>query len=120
MLVVDDESAVRQTAAALCRSLGLDVIEAADGHEALRKLEKNPGVRLVLLDWTMPRLDGAATAAEIRRKRPGLPVVVMSGYSESDLQGQMEALGVGRLGAFLKKPFSLDQLTAALREALGQ
>ena len=118
ILVVDDEPAVRQTASALCRALGLDVIEAADGLEALRTLEKNPAVRLVLLDWTMPRLDGAATAAEIRRTRPTLPVVVMSGYSETELLGRFASMGVGRLGAFLKKPFTLEQLTAALREAL--
>jgi two-component system cell cycle sensor histidine kinase/response regulator CckA len=64
----------------------------------------------------MPRLDGAATAAEIRRTRPEVPVVVMSGYSETELQERFAALGLGR-AAFLKKPFSLDQLAAALRAA---
>jgi two-component system, cell cycle sensor histidine kinase and response regulator CckA len=115
VLVVDDEESVRHAAAALCRALGFDVIEAADGCEALRKVEKHPGVALVLLDWTMPRCDGASTAAELRRARPDLPVVIMSGYSETELQERLEVLGAA---GFLKKPFNLEQMRQRLREAL--
>jgi PAS domain S-box-containing protein len=118
VLVVDDEEPVRRVAAALVASLSFVVIEAEDGRDALKKLKQHEGqVRLVLLDLTMPRLDGEQTLAELQRIASKVPVVLMSGYSERELSERFAGKG---LAAFLQKPFTREDMRTRLRQALGE
>jgi CheY-like chemotaxis protein len=110
-LVIDDERAIRDVAMLLLEDVGWEVSTAATGEEGLTSLlAMLPDV--VLLDLTMPGMGGAAALAEIRRRWPELPVVIMSGYSE-ELLADRGIVGV----AFLEKPFRGDDLHACLRAA---
>jgi PAS domain S-box-containing protein len=116
-LVIDDEPDVRELTAKMVQRAGLASLEAADGRAALELL-RDPAceIDLVLLDLTMPGLGGEETLAEIRRIRPHLPVVLMSGYSKD----YGISACAGAISGFLQKPFTRDQLTEALRLALAR
>jgi CheY-like chemotaxis protein len=100
VLVIDDEDSVRRVAARLLRSQGFDVWEAHDGRDALDRFAgRVAALRLVLVDLTMPRLGGEDTAREWRRLRPDLPVVLMSGLHQDEMDERFAGLGVS---AFLQ------------------
>ncbi|MFT3830177.1 MAG: response regulator [Opitutaceae bacterium] len=108
ILVVDDEETVRSVLARMLRSFGYEAVVAANGQEAVQLFHTGrDDFRAVLLDLTMPELDGAETFREIHRMRPELPVVLMSGYSEQDAVAKFGAAG---LAGFLQKPFQPDTL----------
>ena len=110
ILVVDDEPSVLATAQQLLSELGLDVITAASGSEALRRVSKDAAsIDTVLMDVTMPELDGVETASRILAAYPHLNVVLFSGYSSVVLPDKVDE-SVG----FLQKPFRLRELRAAL------
>ena len=116
ILVVDDEEGVRAVADALLRSMGFEVIQATDGLEALEKFQAGRGaIKAVLMDLTMPHMDGAETFRELRRLDPHCRVVLTSGYNEQD--AIHDFLGKG-LAAFVQKPFHYADLMRALRKAL--
>lgn len=118
LLVAEDEEPIRLLLVQLLTSLGFQVIEAADGHEALAKLRAHAGaVRLLLLDVTMPGLDGAATLRALRVLAPHLPVILMSGYSEGELGDRFTGAD---LAGFLHKPFTPEDLAARVRRALAE
>jgi PAS domain S-box-containing protein len=113
VLVVDDEPLMRSTLRRMLTRQGFLVEEARDGLEAL-ELMKGLAPDLVLLDVSMPRLDGASTFLELRKRGAKMPVVLMSGYSEQDaLQGVLR----DDLAGFLQKPFAPDALARALEAA---
>lgn len=114
VLVVDDEEAVRSTAAQMIAYFGYEVTQAASGQQAidLVRQRQNP-FDLVLLDLTMPGMDGFATFTALRYLRPGQRIVVFSGYSAQDARQRFAGKG---LDGFLQKPFSPE----ALREMLSQ
>ena len=116
ILVVDDEPNVRSVAGALLQRNGYTVAMAADGYEALA-LALAHGARFtaVLLDLTMPGLDGPGTLRELRLLNPTLPVLLMSGFSESDARKRMPG---DPFVSFLPKPFTADDLIQKLRELL--
>jgi CheY-like chemotaxis protein len=117
ILVVDDEESVRQVAEAHLRSMGFDVIHASDGLEALEQFKAGRGaIRAVLMDLTMPHMDGTETFRELRRLDPQCPVVLTSGYNEQDAIQDFQGKG---LAAFVQKPFQRADLVQALRRALG-
>jgi PAS domain S-box-containing protein len=118
LLLVDDEETVRSMASRMLRAMGFEVVLAGDGMEALARLEAEGGrIRAVLLDLTMPRMDGEATLRRIREISPDLPVVLCSGYDVSEGQGRFADL---TFSGFLQKPFRLAELQRALRRALGE
>ena len=109
IMVVDDEELVRRGTAEMLRSLGHDVTEAEGGAEALVTLATIPGIELVVTDYKMPRMDGADLARRIREVHPGLPILLISGYT-----GAAESVaGLLRLN----KPFGLTELAEALQHA---
>jgi PAS domain S-box-containing protein len=118
ILVVDDEEGVRNVATRLLGSMGFDVITAADGVEALACFRESAvSVRAVLMDLTMPHLDGVETFRELRQIDPDCRVVLTSGYNEQEaIQG---FLGKG-LAGFVQKPFLRADLMNAMRKALGE
>ncbi len=112
ILVVDDEETVRSVMARMLRSFGYEAVVACNGQEAVEIFHAGrDNFRAVLLDLTMPELDGAETFREIHRLRPELPVVLMSGYSEQDAVAKFGAAG---LAGFLQKPFQPDALRSRL------
>jgi len=118
ILVVDDEVLVRGMVARILEIAGLTVLLAADGAQSLDMLRRDPrGIDAVLLDMTMPGMDGLETANALRRIRPALPIVLMSGYSIKEWT--LQSAGLCDI-EFVQKPFVLASLFAAMRRALGQ
>jgi len=116
ILVVDDEETVRIVAARLLESHGYTTVLASDGREAVNIFaERGIGFRAVLLDLTMPHMNGDETFREIRRLRADVPVVLMSGFSERDTT---ERFPGRELASFIAKPFDRETLIARIREAV--
>jgi CheY-like chemotaxis protein len=119
VLVVDDEAPIRSLLRTILSVAGREVFEAADGAEALRLLEGQP-VELVLCDLRMPVMDGLETIPRIRRLAPAAQIVAMSGGGSSGVVDQLDvALQLGAAVA-LMKPFSVEELLAAMAEALAE
>jgi len=117
VLVVDDEETVRGTLTLLLGDMGFDVVLARDGREACRIFEAGPDrFALVLLDLTMPIMDGEQTFAALRRIREAARVVVMSGYSHEEAAERFAGKGVA---SFLQKPFSYEALRDIVRAVTG-
>jgi len=108
VLLADDDEGVRELVRDALERAGLEVLAAGDGREAIQLFrERADEVRAVLLDRTMPVVSGELAYEEIRRLRPDVPVVLVSGYSE---QAAVAAFGERGLSGFLKKPFSPEEL----------
>ena len=117
VLIVDDEEPVREVAQRLLARLGFTTRAATNGKEAVEIFRRDhPDFCAVLLDLTMPVMGGEEAFGEIHRLEPALPVVLMSGYSESDSASRFVGQGVA---GFLQKPFDSDRLSQALRLALN-
>jgi nitrogen-specific signal transduction histidine kinase/CheY-like chemotaxis protein len=118
VLVIDDEETVRTATDRMLRHLGFDVRLAVDGLDGLEQFRANPGAfALVLLDLTMPRLDGAKTLSAIRELRPDTPVLMMSGFSEQEVAARF---GSDRPDGFMEKPFRLARLREKVQAVLAQ
>jgi PAS domain S-box-containing protein len=115
ILVVDDEPAVRHLAKSALQRGGFDTVEAADGREALRVLQSDHDVSLVLLDLAMPELDGIQVLRIIREEGTELPVLISSGYTDQSLPD--DALGTGHTD-FLRKPYTPTELLHTVTELL--
>jgi CheY-like chemotaxis protein len=113
ILLVDDDSAVREITAAMLRDLGHVVLEAGSGGGALDLLERAPKVDLILIDFAMPGMSGAEVARRVQAKRPALPILFITGFADrTALAGVSEAQIVG-------KPFLDDELAEKVRLALA-
>ncbi|MCE1205281.1 MAG: ATP-binding protein [Holophagaceae bacterium] len=116
LLLVDDEPSARDVARRMAESLGFHVLEAADGMEALAIFElRHSELSAVLMDLTMPRMNGGQAFLGMREVNPGVPVILTSGYSEQDVLA--EFLGRG-LAGFLPKPYQASQFMTVLRRAV--
>jgi two-component system, cell cycle sensor histidine kinase and response regulator CckA len=116
ILVVDDEAYIRSGAAEALRHSGFTVLTAADGQEAVGVFREHAEtIRAVLLDLTMPNMDGAATMIQLRQIRPDVRVVLSSGYTEEEATRQFTNRD---LVGFLQKPYALKDLIASVRGAL--
>ncbi|MGD1032046.1 MAG: PAS domain-containing protein [Opitutaceae bacterium] len=113
ILVVDDEETVRTVASRLLESAGFGVVLAEDGRRALEIFKSRPQeFSAVLLDLTMPHMNGEETFQELRKIRPEVPVVLMSGFSEED---SLDRFGGRELAGFVPKPFDRESLIAKFR-----
>ncbi|MEE8558403.1 MAG: response regulator, partial [Myxococcota bacterium] len=116
VLVVDDEAEVREVVKAMAPRFGLAVMTARNGREALKLFRACADeITAVLLDMTMPEMNGEETFRELRRIRPEVPVIVMTGYSEEYAH---ERFSAERPVHFLKKPFTIESLRETLRDLL--
>jgi PAS domain S-box-containing protein len=116
VLVVDDEEVVRTVARRILESLGFAVVMAADGEQAVElvRASKQP-FAAVLMDLTMPKLDGVSALQQLRQLGLLVPVLLMSGYTEQDAVARFSGQG---LAGFLQKPFTAEMLSAKLGVAL--
>jgi two-component system, NtrC family, response regulator AtoC len=115
VMVVDDDAQLRSLVGTVLMRAGHDVVEAADGEEALRLLdEKLPD--LILTDLAMPKMDGSQLIEEVRKRDPMLPMIILTGLGTVD-----KAVEMMRKGAcdFITKPFKIDQLSGSVKKALG-
>jgi two-component system, cell cycle sensor histidine kinase and response regulator CckA len=113
--VVDDEEAVREVVGRILRRAGYRVLAAGDGASGVELFERNAAdLVCVLLDVTMPGIDGEQALAAMRRVRPAAPVVLMSGFSERELGGRYAGRG---LAGLLQKPFAPEVLLQLVRRA---
>jgi CheY-like chemotaxis protein len=114
ILLVEDDPRLRRVLSRRLRSLGYEIIEADSGVAAMAELSKRPEVALVFTDMIMP---GGMTGLELAQaavaERPGLKVLFTSGYAEPALA----RLGL-KAGAWLKKPYTADELAAKIRDVL--
>jgi len=116
VLLVDDDARVRLVTELLLRSIGFDVLATGTGREAIREFERRADeVRLVVLDVTMPDLNGDQVLTELRRRRADVPVLLCSGYSEEEMSHRFQAED---LATFLQKPYPFDTFRARLRSLL--
>ncbi|TVP45363.1 MAG: response regulator [Gemmatimonadales bacterium] len=114
VLVVDDEISVRNLASDALRQVGLQTRDAGDGIEALRILEDSPDVSAILLDLSMPGMDGTAFLEALRSRGIRVPVVLSSGYR---LQDERVRGAADLFHAFLPKPYGPHDLLRSLRDA---
>lgn len=111
VLLVDDEETVLAVGTEMLRVLGLQVITASDGIQALEQFKSNPDIDLVILDLTMPRMDGERCFSELRQLKPDIKVIMSSGYNEQEVTEKFEGKG---LTGFIQKPYKLSMLQEAL------
>lgn len=117
VLLVDDQETVRKMGETMLRRLGFAVRLAESGVVALDLFRRDPApIGCVITDLTMPGMDGWETLAALREIRPGVPVILASGYDKSWV---MKSDAAERPQAFLQKPYAKADLERALRQALS-
>ncbi len=116
VLIAEDDAAIRELTRSVLSEFGYRVIESADGEEAVRLFrEQGDGVQLLLLDVIMPKKNGRAVHEEIRKLRPDIKTLFMSGYS-ADMIGREGVLEEGVY--FISKPLSPTELLQKVRDVL--
>ena len=114
ILAVDDDSLVLTNTAAMLDDLGHRVIVASSGKEGLEALQANADIDRVISDEVMPNMAGSQFAEAVRRDRPGLPVIITSGYADMTHDGHVSNPDLPRLA----KPFSQADLSACVNEVM--
>ncbi|MDD2897438.1 MAG: response regulator [Desulfuromonadaceae bacterium] len=112
VLLVDDEETIRAIGAEMLRVLGFTTITAEDGRAGLNAYTENPGISFVILDLTMPHMDGEQCYSELRRLNPDVKVIISSGYNEQEVTQKF--IGKG-LAGFVQKPYKLSVLKEVIR-----
>lgn len=116
VLVIDDETGVRSVTARHLEKSGFQVLSAESGQRGLDLLVEHPEIGMVILDLAMPQMAGDVCFKRIREFRPGLPVIMTSGYDEA---GVAERMPGAPISGFLQKPFKRGELLAVVRHILG-
>jgi signal transduction histidine kinase len=113
ILLVDDDNAVREVTRAMLHELGYAVLEAGSGGAALDVLSREPKIDLMIVDFAMPGMNGAEVARQVKTKRPFLPILFVTGFSDrTGMAGVDEAY-------ILAKPFVYDELASKVRFCLA-
>jgi PAS domain S-box-containing protein len=117
VLVVDDEDEMRSVVVRALGRAGFQVLQARDGLEALSlHQEHRDRIRLIIMDLTMPNMDGEEACRELRRRGAAVPVVLCSGFNETEALRRFDGLD---LAGFLQKPFGLGALVERVRNLLA-
>ena len=115
ILLVDDEEIVRQTLGDYLSECGYRVDQASDGKEALAAIEKNV-YDLALVDVRMPGLDGLAFLRQVEEWQAGVPVIVITGHGNVEMESEVQRCGAA---GFMLKPVKLFELDAMLEKILS-
>lgn len=116
ILHIDDDPATRELVAHVLSDAGLTVISAPSGFDGLDQFRRRPfDFNLVLLDLTMPLMDGEQTFAHLREIRPNVPVILATGFIGEDRLDRLKDVG---LAGFIRKPIPPDELVATIRNTL--
>jgi PAS domain S-box-containing protein len=117
VLIVDDEEMIRETAAIMLEDMGFDTITAVDGLDGVAAYQRHQhDIVAVLLDMTMPRLDGEGCFRKLRQINPNVQVILSSGYNEQDATAHFSGKG---LAGFVQKPYHPDVLRDAMRQLMN-
>ena len=117
ILVIDDDDVVRTVIARMLERFGFSALTAPDGIAGVGTFREHaPIVQAVLLDMTMPNMDGVETCRALREVDPAVKVILSSGYARQDISAQLPALAVS---AYIQKPYSADELLAVLQSVLS-
>ncbi len=115
ILIVDDEAVVRRTTDAVLRHSGFNTVLAESGDEAVELLRDSAqDVAVVLLDMMMPGMGGDEAFSKMREIRPGLPIIISSGYGESQVMKYFEGRDIA---GFIQKPYTSTSLIGAIQNA---
>lgn len=115
ILLVEDESVVREITGEVLAQAGYQVIASSGPREALRAARKHPGqIDLLLTDMVMPEMTGADLAVELLDHQPDLITIFMSGYAEHDVMKSVRTTAA----IHIQKPFTIDALLTRVAEAL--
>lgn len=109
LMIVDDDPEVRSIVAEFLEDFGYDVVQAHGGHEALDLLAEHADLRMIISDIRMPDMSGIELANAATRRRRNLKIILISGYFVSQ---HIEC-------RFLRKPFRMRELEAAVRDELA-
>ena len=116
VLIADDEETVCAVGKQMLDRMGFSVLTAPDGHEALEMFRKHANeIVCVLLDLTMPHMDGVDAFRAMRRLHPGVTVILCSGYNEQDATQRFAGKG---LAGFIQKPYDMAVLREKLKKVL--
>jgi CheY-like chemotaxis protein len=117
VLVVDDEPAIRDIASRILSANGYRTITACEGNEALALFEQNRDrVKAVVSDLMMPRMDGATTIRSLRKMKPGIKTIMITGLGEEGRVAEAKSAGSDLV---LSKPFTAEQLLSSLHQLLS-
>jgi CheY-like chemotaxis protein len=117
ILLVDDEASVVTVGSRMLKALGYASLSAGGGQEAVEVFsQQGESISGVILDLSMPDMDGSETLVELRRIRPDVPVVISSGYGAEQISDRFSAQ---KPTAYIQKPFRLEDLKAVLSQAFG-
>ena len=117
ILLVEDEEGLRALNARGLQSRGYTVIEAGNGIEALAELERQGGhVDVVVSDVVMPEMDGPTLMKELKKRKPDIKIIFVSGYAEDAFE---KSLPDHEQFEFLAKPFTLKQLVTAVKQTMA-
>ncbi len=112
VLLVDDEETIRGIGTEMLKELGFSTVTANDGREALEIFKARGDISFVILDLTMPHMDGEQCFRELRRIKPDVKVILCSGYNEQEVTQKFAGKG---LSGFIQKPYRLSVLKEAVR-----
>ena len=116
ILLVEDEDTARAAMAEFLENLGYEVLQAANGHDGLAIYrERWAEIKIVISDLIMPHLNGVEMAQEIWKGHPNMPIIFVSAYGDEDVRPKLPADSI-----FFQKPFRLEQVAKAMRDALDK
>jgi signal transduction histidine kinase/CheY-like chemotaxis protein len=114
-IVCDDEPSVLEITALMVKKLGFNVLETKNGLEVLEILQARSDIDIIVLDLIMPGMDGEKTSREISKLNPNLPILLVSGYNEHEIELKYSGL---HISGFLQKPYSFDTLKEKIFELI--
>ena len=120
VFIVDDDEQVREAVGLVLKQAGYEVLEAADGEEAMTVIESHPAgfsAQVIICDLDLPKVNGHDLIAFIREKLPTVPVIVLTGYP--DVQGAQSLFKKGVVD-YLIKPGRADTLLDSVKRAIGE
>lgn len=117
ILIIDDEIDVRRVTMHMIQRMGFTTLEAVDGQQGITLFQSyGSEISCVLLDLTMPRTNGAEVLQVLRSIHMHTPIIMMSGYSESEMSTRLHATPPD---GFLQKPFTLNDIRVALQRVVN-
>jgi nitrogen-specific signal transduction histidine kinase/CheY-like chemotaxis protein len=117
ILIVDDEEMIRGVCVEMMEMLGFGTLTATDGEEALAIFrEQGDRIGLVLLDQSMPGMDGVTVFQNLRKQKPDIRVLLASGFSKEEISERFSGMG---LSGFIQKPFNLNSLSSEVQRLMA-
>ncbi len=117
VLVVDDSKAIREIEKKYLEEMGFEVLEAENGEEALKVLEEHPDIKLILLDWHMPVMNGYEFLVKMRSNPKWSDIKVMMVTTENQQKSVIDAIMAGA-NEYLMKPFDKEMLETKIKYLL--